>query len=560
LILSRSLSPRGVVTLFALLAVLWFANLEYVSLLRPDEGRNAEIAREMTVTGDWVTPRVNGVKYFDKPPLQYWATAIAFDLFGEDEWTARLWTASTGFLGILLTFALGARLYGARAGLFSAVVLASSLLYGAMGHISTLDMGVTLFLVVALAAFIRAEQAGIARGAWLAVAWAALAASVLSKGLIGIVIPAGAFGLYMIWQRDWGLPRRLITLRALALFAAMVVPWFALVSARNPEFAGFFFVHEHFQRFLTPIHQRHGAPWYFLAVLLLGTLPWTFAFVDGLQSAYRASRSRGEGLNVERLLLAWAAFVLVFFTLSSSKLPAYILPMFPVAALLAGRRLATLSAARICLCAAVVVAIALTLVILSPLATRLAPGDLSAALLPQYVPWATAASGALLACAAVSCGLSAQRKATAAVLALALGGLGFQQLALSGYETLASSSSTHLLGERIHDRIPRAAPVYSVDTFDHTLPFYLQRPVILVRDADELAFGLSAEPALWIPEIAAFEARWKSDPLAFAFMRPDTYAMLRAAGLPLTIIDRDSLLVVVVKPLAEARLESALQP
>lgn len=554
---NRSPSPRGVVTLFALLAVLWFANLEYVSLLRPDEGRNAEIAREMTVSGDWVTPRVNGVKYFEKPPLQYWATAIAFDLFGEDEWTARLWTASTGFLGILLTFALGARLYGARAGLFSAVVLASSLLYGAMGHISTLDMGVTLFLMAALAAFIRAEQAGIGRGPWLTAAWAALAASVLSKGLIGIVIPAGAFGLYMIGQRDWGLPRRLVTLRALALFAVLVLPWFALVSARNPEFAGFFFLHEHFQRFLTPVHQRHGAPWYFIAVLLLGTLPWTFAFVDGIQSAYRASRAAGEGLNIERLLLAWIAFVLVFFTLSSSKLPAYILPMFPVAALLAGRRLASLSAARICRYGGLVVGIALALVVLSPLATRLAPADLSAALLPRYAPWATAACGALLACAAVSCGLSAQRKAIAAVLALALGGLGFQQLALSGYETLASAASSHLLGERVRDRIPRAAPVYSVDTFDPTLPFYLQRPVTLVRHADELAFGLASEPALWVPEIAAFEARWKSDALAFAVMRPDTYQTLRAAGLPMTIIDRDDHLVVVVKPLAEARIEDA---
>src|SRR5262245_2394708 len=139
---------RGGLLLAALL--IWFSNLDYRKLIKPDEGRYAEIAREMAVTGDWVTPRLNGIKYFEKPPLQYWATATAYTLFGPHEWTARLWSALTGLFGIALSWWAGRRLFGAAAGAYAAIVLASSLMYVVLGHLNTLDMGLTLFLFAAL--------------------------------------------------------------------------------------------------------------------------------------------------------------------------------------------------------------------------------------------------------------------------------------------------------------------------------------------------------------------------------------------------------------------------
>src|SRR5258708_18418195 len=113
--------------------VAWFCTLDYRSLVRPDEGRYAEIAREMAVTGDWTTPRLNGIKYFEKPPLQYWMTAAAYKAFGEHEWTDRLWSALTGFAGVLMGGFAGARLFGQRPGFYAAIVLASRLLYAVIG-------------------------------------------------------------------------------------------------------------------------------------------------------------------------------------------------------------------------------------------------------------------------------------------------------------------------------------------------------------------------------------------------------------------------------------------
>src|SRR5512144_382952 len=125
--MTNDISRRVLWLLLLVVAIIWFGNLEYRKLIRPDEGRYAEIPREMVASGDWTTPRLNGLKYFEKPALQYWATATAYSLFGQHHWTARLWTALTGFLGILMTWYAGRRLFGALAGLYGALVLASSL-------------------------------------------------------------------------------------------------------------------------------------------------------------------------------------------------------------------------------------------------------------------------------------------------------------------------------------------------------------------------------------------------------------------------------------------------
>ena len=149
---------RLIALLLLAFAIVWFCNLDYRHLVRPDEGRYAEISREMLANSDWITPRLNGIKYFEKPPLQYWMTATAYWLFGESEWTARLWTALTGFAGIVITGLAGARLFGRTAGFNAAVVLAGSFLYVGIGHVNTLDMGVTFWLSSALFGFLLAQD------------------------------------------------------------------------------------------------------------------------------------------------------------------------------------------------------------------------------------------------------------------------------------------------------------------------------------------------------------------------------------------------------------------
>ena len=148
--MTEHISSKQIWWLVIAVALIWFANLEYRKLIKPDEGRYAEIPREMVVSGDWVTPRLNDLKYFEKPPLQYWATATAYTLFGEHHWTSRLWTALTGFAGILLVWFAGMRLFGREAANYAAILLGSSTLYVLMAHINTLDMGVTFFLTLGI--------------------------------------------------------------------------------------------------------------------------------------------------------------------------------------------------------------------------------------------------------------------------------------------------------------------------------------------------------------------------------------------------------------------------
>ena len=144
--------------LAALLALLWFGNLGLRSLTDPDEGRYAEIPREMLSTGDWVIPHLNGIQYLEKPPLQYWATAALYSAFGVHPWVSRLYTAAMGFAALLVIGFAGARLYGPAAGLYAALILASSALFYVMAHLNTLDMGLTFYLSMALVACVFAQR------------------------------------------------------------------------------------------------------------------------------------------------------------------------------------------------------------------------------------------------------------------------------------------------------------------------------------------------------------------------------------------------------------------
>ena len=268
--------------LWVLLALLWFGTLAIRPLYKADESRYAEISREMVASGDWLTPRLNGFKYFEKPPLQYWATAVLFKVFGERDWVARLWTALLGFAGIALTFYAANRLFGAPIGSYAAAMLAGAPLYVVLGQVNTLDMGVTFFLSAAVFAL------ALGRPLWF---WIACALAVLSKGLIGIVLPLATVALYILLARDWTLVRRLRPLIGGTVFLLITAPWFIAVSMANPEFAHFFFVQEHFQRFTTQMHHRVQPAWYFVPVLAAGMAPW---LVPLGHAAVRALRRRTD--------------------------------------------------------------------------------------------------------------------------------------------------------------------------------------------------------------------------------------------------------------------------
>src|SRR5580700_12036430 len=332
---------RSLCAFWLILGLLWFLPLNSPHLFDPDEGRYGEIPREMVASGDWVTPRLDAIKYFEKPALQYWTTAVAYELFGEHAWTVRLWPALTGFLGLLLTWSLARRIYDERAALLAVMVQAGALLYIAMSRIATLDMslGFTLQLAMtALALLVRLSTAP----SWKlpALLGAGVTLAVLTKGLVGILIPGATAVLFMLIHRDWYLPLRARPWWTLGILLVFGVPWFVLASQRNPEFAYFFFVVQHFQRYLSQQgFDRYQPWWFFLAVLAGGFLPWTTFLPGALVTAVRSARA---GDRASSFLLIWALFVLVFFSISQSKLMPYIVPMLPALSLLTGRELTRL--------------------------------------------------------------------------------------------------------------------------------------------------------------------------------------------------------------------------
>jgi len=540
---------RTLLALLAAFALAWFCNLGYRHLIKPDEGRYAEIPREMIVSGDWLTPRINGYKYFEKPPLQYWATAASFSAFGPNEWAARLWPGLTGFLGVLLVFWAGSRLFGPPSGLLGAAVAASCALYVIVGHLLTLDMGLSVFMAAAVFAFAvaQAEAALHERRRWMLVAWAAMALAVLSKGLVGAVLPIAAVGAYVLLQRDWKLLSRLELLRGGLLLLAIAAPWFVLVSLANPEFPRFFFIHEHFERFLTKEHDRYQPTWFFVPVLLVGMLPWIVALVPALVRAW--PRSTVTGFDPRRFLFVWCAVVFVFFSASSSKLLPYILPLFPALSLLVGDYLRTASRGVLVAQAVVAVLAGAALVFAAPRAPLYSSDSIPPALLEHYVPWLIAAGMALAVGGVASGACVARDRRLAAALALAFAGLAVAQTALSGYQTLSPSLSAYDIAHKVRDGMKPDARFYFVETFDHTALFYLRKQVTMVSVKDELADPIEREPRDFLADAPAFARAWQADGDAFAMFNViDLPAFLEKYPLRMRVVATDPRRVIVRKP------------
>lgn len=548
----KNISNKQLWWLLIAVAVLWFSNLEYRKLIKPDEGRYAEIPREMVVSGDWTTPRLNDLKYFEKPPLQYWATATAYTIFGEHHWTSRLWTGLTGFAGILLVWFTGLRLFGREAANYAAILLGSSMLYVLMGHINTLDMGVTFFLTLGIAGLLLAQtQTGITqRRNWMLLAWAALALAVLSKGLMGLVLPGAALFIYCVVQRDFSVLKRMHWLPGLGLFLLITAPWFYLVMKANPEFFQRFFIYEHYTRFTTKDLGRYQ-PWYFfIPILLVGMLPWTIVMFDTLLRTWCASKLPDKTFNAARFLLIWAVFIYLFFTVSGSKLPSYLLPMFPALGLLMGKQLVEMSSRRLFWMIAPMLPLTLLAAGLAPFTARLADTPLQVQGYGEYAYWLVAAAlvwllGVIAALVLLRRSNTVKEHKPAAVLVLALSTLLAAQLGASGYNTIAKERSAYFIANAIRPYIRADEPFYSVDTYEQTLPFYLKRTFTLVQYQDEMAFGIMQEPQRWIPDYTSFAKVWQAQSAGLAIMPVETYKRLKQLDFAMRIIYEDAQYIIV---------------
>ncbi len=297
-------------------------------LNEPDEGRYAEIGREMLATGDWLIPHLNGVPHFQKPPLLYWATAASFGLGGANEWAARIPSALAALGVVLLTLRIGRRLRDFRTGLAAALILLSAIEFFALARLLTPDMPLTFWITAAIAALV--EHWATRRAVWRWLFFLAMGLGFLTKGPMALVVPlAAALAVgrkeprFSGWQWTAGM----------ALTLAVGLSWFGAVSLRHHELFRYFLGYELLERFASRAHGRSRPFWFFGPVLLGGFLPWTLFLPPVIGRAWRRWRSEEPLTWPQRLLAGWAIMPFVVLSISGSKLPTYILPLFPALAL-----------------------------------------------------------------------------------------------------------------------------------------------------------------------------------------------------------------------------------
>jgi len=333
-----------------------FSGLGSIGLLGPDEPRYAWIARAMAETGDWVTPRLYGQPWFEKPILYYWAAALGFRLNLPAELAARLPSAIAALAAALTVGWLGWKHYGAEEGFrrspafLAPLILSTSVAGVGFARAATPDMLFSAFIALAMAS---ASIVFWGRGALRATSNAVLTAprheklalasfgvflglAVLAKGPAALILAGGAIGLWAAATIQWRPALLLFHPIAIGSFCLVALPWYILCAARNPDFVHVFIFQHNFERYLTPVFQHRQPFWFFVWITLLALLPWTVLLISSGQEGMRLWREKSWAGSPGFFYACWAIFPIFFFSLSQSKLPGYILPAVPPLAVLCG--------------------------------------------------------------------------------------------------------------------------------------------------------------------------------------------------------------------------------
>ncbi len=325
----RQLSDAGIILLLALAILI--PQLAGYPLLEPDEARYVEIPREMLVTGDYVIPRLNSIIYLEKPPFFYWLQTLSIRAFGIEEMALRFWNAFFAAFSCVMIYIAGSTLYNRRTGWLAAGLLFSSLLYFAMAHFITLDMTLSGLVSACLFSIIIAlnQASPINTRLWFYAAYGFAALALLTKGLIGILLPGSVFILWILATQQWSALKRAHIPTGLVIFMAIALPWHLMAQMRVEEFFDFYIIGQHFRRYLTLAEKRYQPVWFFAVILFAGLIPWVFFTAQAFIRQCSQIRFSFKKYPTETYLILWAGFIFVFFSLSKSKLVPYILPVIP---------------------------------------------------------------------------------------------------------------------------------------------------------------------------------------------------------------------------------------
>lgn len=450
-------------------------------LFDPDEGRNAEVAREMAATNDYVLPQLDGLPYLDKPVVYFAAAAAAMEILGPTETAARLPAYLFTLATIVVVIWFARRRWGGDAGWLAGLALATMPMVLAYARTTIFDSALAFCTTTAILAFWDERPA---------LAWAAIGLGAITKGPVAILIPLAAVVPYaLLTGRRL---RALFPLAGLALFAVVALPWFLAVSHRVPEFPHYVFVRETFERVTTRSFHRTAPFWYYLPILPVAAFPW---IVPALSRAKRwrwvwlARRVNVEAQDV-MLLACWVLGPLAFFTLNQSKLPQYMLPLLPPFALAAARLLTrrapelgggiTSGSRAFAIIAGAIGVLLVSLTLWLPAPINLTPAERAA--IPET---ALAIGAALLAAAALVwyAGRAVRPRPALAVMGYALTVLAMPIVSRSLLDAVGEDRSAARLAQVIESVQPAEArqplDVIGIAAFPTSLPFYLRRPVLL---------------------------------------------------------------------------------
>ena len=553
--------------LVTLAAAIWFcAFIGLRPLANPDEGRYTEISREMALSGDFVTPRLNGVKYFEKPPLLYWLSAGAFQVFGVNLFTARLWNALFATFGIVIAYLSARELYGRSAGLWTAVVLGTSILYYLLAQIVLLDMALAVTMSGALFSFILAvrEPSGPKRMGLFLSLYVFMALATLTKGLIGFLIPGAVIFLWLLLLNKWRSLLPFYPVLGVLLFLAIAAPWHVMAALQNHsdvkehDFAWFYFVHEHFLRFTTKIHGRYEPWWFFLPFVVAGLFPWTFFALQSLGPSLKGGwKSRGS--NAEAwFFIIWIVFIVAFFSKSQSKLIPYILPVFPPAAVMIGRyfsertRIPSDGKLRAGAWGFAGFSLVLGMVII------LIPIPHAHDSLAVHLPMLRGLVSAVLFGGAALTIVAVRRKQPARIVGTVAVASSMLLVSFAAAGKVFDGGSSNELSKVLAARIKPQDRIYHVGLYEQDMPVYLQRFVSVVGYKGELLFGIESEPEVSAErfiEKNEFLKQWSNPGVSYAVI-PKWYYERWFAPLPLPkqIIGESEGRLLIVNHAAESKL------
>jgi 4-amino-4-deoxy-L-arabinose transferase len=540
---------RLAVALPALFLVSYVLPLGVPPLTMRDECRYAEIPREMRASGDWIVPHLNGLRYFEKPPVGYWLTALSISALGESNFAVRFAAVLSAGATVLILFLLVRRFGGgAIPAAAAAAVLLTSGMFDLFGGYNVLDLPVTLFLTAGLALFFCAYQEATARkrALYLAGFGACCGAAFLTKGFIALAVPCVAIVPFLAWERQL---RRIFRLAWLPLVLACLVaaPWAILVHLREPDFWRYFFWVEHVQRF-TAHKAQHAQPfWYFVPVLLGGAFPWTL-----LAPAAAAGLGRQANRDaLTRFALCWLVFPFLFFSASRGKLETYILPCFPALAILialgllryfagAGRRLFLWGAGAL---AALLALAALVLAVFEIGGLRYAP----------YGPgenwkWALTTAALLAFAALTALALTRREPHTRLGLIVAGAALFFAAEDFHSANVFEETYAPARFLLRNASHVQPSGPLCACNTTVNAACWYYQRAdAYLVGDFGELQYGLGFNDAkhrgMHNADLREFIASFPSDVLVTVVMDHKSFRLVRDSLPPPEFEDTSPLLV-----------------